>query len=156
MNFTIEQLAGNELLCRLLALTCVTRDGCWIWMGSKNNGGYGKIGRPRSGNRGVSVHRASYELLVGPIPAGYQIDHLCKNTSCLNPAHLEAVTPRENVLRGNTFARHQAAQTHCVKGHPLSGDNLYRHPDGSRKCRACRRSYESDRYMRRRALKPVA
>lgn len=107
---------------------------CWLWTGATANG-YGRI---RIGGRSVSTHRAAYELLIGPIPDGLQIDHLCRNKLCCNPAHLEPVTVRENLLRGDTFNARNAAKTVCHLGHPLSGDNLYI-AVGRRHCRTCRR-----------------
>ena len=72
-------------------------DGCWLWTGSHNGLGYGTI---RSVGRKMYVHRYSYELLVGPIPAGLELDHLCRVPGCVNPDHLEPVTHAENLRRG--------------------------------------------------------
>lgn len=100
---------------------------CWLWTGSKNNKGYGQIARgapaPRN-KKMVYAHRVSYEMVNGPIPEGLSLDHLCRMPSCVNPAHLEAVTHKENTLRGVGFAAVNARKTHCPKGHPLSGENL--------------------------------
>jgi hypothetical protein len=87
-----------------------------------------------------AAHRAAYTLLVAPIPDGLTIDHLCRNTSCVNPAHLEPVTQRENGLRGTSPAAVNARKVECVNGHPLSGDNLHIGTDGSRRCRICNRN----------------
>lgn len=84
------------------------------------------------------AHRVAYEMLVGPIPEGKQLDHLCRQRTCWNPAHLEVVTGRENTLRGVGRTAVNAAKTHCSRGHELAGDNLYVH-DGQRKCRACKK-----------------
>lgn len=81
------------------------------------------------------VHRWFYEWLVGPIPDGYEIDHLCFNTLCCNPAHLEAVTPSENRKRSRR-ATEQRGRTHCPHGHPYSGHNLIVRR-GKRECRTC-------------------
>jgi hypothetical protein len=113
----------------------VTPDGCWEWQAVLSRG-YGQIWLH---GRNQYAHRVSYEMHKAPIPSGLQIDHLCRNTRCVNPAHLEPVTARENLLRGNTFQRHNAAKTHCPQGHPLSGDNLYVNPGGGRVCRTCSR-----------------
>lgn len=80
----------------------------------------------------------SHELHKGPIPEGLVIDHLCRNRGCVNPDHLEAVTQRENILRGEGLAAANARKTHCPKGHPYSGENLYVVPSsGRRQCRIC-------------------
>ena len=79
----------------------------------------------------------------GKVKDGLVIDHLCRHTSCVNPSHLEAVTPGENTLRGYGPTAMNARKTECVRGHSLSGDNLYVDPDGNRGCRACRRIRES-------------
>lgn len=110
-------------------------DSCWEWTGWRSRNGYGRLRLTK--HTEVAAHRFSYELLVGPIPEGLQIDHLCRNRSCVNPAHLEPVTCQENLLRGLTIAARNAAKTHCPRGHSYSGENLYRKPNGGRECRAC-------------------
>ena len=113
-------------------------DGCWIWMASRDSLGYGQINKGRHGEGVIRAHRVAYELLVGPIPEGLELDHLCRVRACLNPTHLEPVTHRENVLRGTSPVARLARQTHCIHGHPLSGANLYLRPDtGARQCKAC-------------------
>lgn len=106
---------------------------CWIWTGAKythtSHGKFWFTGRVRP------AHAASYELFVGPIPEGLEIDHLCRVPSCVNPKHLEAVTHQENMARG-----FYGMATHCPEGHPYEGDNLYLDPRGERQCRACRRA----------------
>jgi hypothetical protein len=112
---------------------------CWLWTGSGNGRGYGQIGE---GNRNLYAHRVAYELAIGPIPIGKQIDHLCRVRNCVNPAHLEAVTQKENVERGTTGevnAARQLAQTHCKRGHPFDAANTYIAPNGQRLCKTCRR-----------------
>jgi hypothetical protein len=94
-------------------------DGCWEWTASINEGGYGQIGMGRP-QKMRKAHRVLYELLVGPIPAGLELDHLCRNRRCVRPSHLEPVTHQENMLRGNGAASANAAKTHCAKGHPFS------------------------------------
>ena len=106
---------------------------CWIWTGSKVRG-YGNI---MFGGRVQRVHRVVYELLRGTIGQGLELDHLCRQHSCVNPEHLEPVTHRENVLRGNSPAAIHARQTHCDHGHRLSESNTYRYDGGRRRCRTC-------------------
>lgn len=95
--------------------------GCWLWTGTEIGGGYG---RTKSAGRGLLVHRHSYGSLVGPIPDGLVIDHLCRVRCCVNPAHLEPVTQQVNVRRSDSQMARRAAQTHCKRGHELAGDNL--------------------------------
>jgi len=104
-------------------------DGCWLWMGRLNNNGYGSIRIMSKLVAGPTlVHRFAYELLVGPIPEGVELDHLCKNRRCVNPAHLEPVTRSENCSRGDSglaWAAHQRRKTHCPQGHPYDLFNTY-------------------------------
>lgn len=109
-------------------------NGCWLWTGSIDADGYAQVSR---GGRMTVAHRVFYELVVGPIPAGMEIDHLCRKRACVNPSHLEAVTHRINTLRGDTIPARYAARTHCSKGHELSGENLASRSDGARTCRHC-------------------
>lgn len=122
---------------------------CWIWTGFCNPRGYGTIhfvgadGGPKTTRL---IHRAVYELLVGPIPEGLTLDHLCRVRNCINPAHLEPVSNRTNILRGVGLSAQNARKTHCVRGHPLWGENLiiYDH----RRCRIC--TLENQRVNRRK------
>jgi hypothetical protein len=108
---------------------------CWIWMAGKTTDGYGRF--RVSPTLRVLAHRWSYETLVGPIPAGMQIDHLCKNPPCVNPDHLEPVAGAENARR-SSVGWNSRIKTHCPQGHPYAGRNLLRR-NGRRICRACRR-----------------
>ena len=114
---------------------------CWLWTRGKTAGGYGSL--VLDGRRQYA-HRVAYRLFKGEVPAGYELDHLCRNTSCLNPAHLEAVTHTENVRRG-------AAALHdvCQRGHDVSdgSPNVRRTADGWKKCHAC----QMENQRRRRA-----
>jgi hypothetical protein len=130
-------------------------DTCWIWNAAGARGGYGSF---NAASRTVRAHRFAYELHYGPIPEGLQVDHTCHNDDptcrsgdncphrrCVNPAHLEAVTGRENTLRGETPAAINARKTHCAHGHEFTPENTYRikpsrtQRNGARGCRACRR-----------------
>lgn len=106
----------------------VTDNGCWQWTGPVDQNGYGKFGRN-------VAHRRAYEELVGPVPEGLELDHLCHNRGCINPAHLEPVTRAENIRRAGP-----ATKTHCVRGHEFTTENTMERPDrlGQRVCRACR------------------
>lgn len=116
---------------------------CWEWMAGVSGDGYGAF---KVDGRKHGAHRVAYENLVGPIQG--QIDHLCRNALCVNPAHLEDVPQRENLLRGHGRAARAARQTHCKRGHRLAGDNLRIKTDGHRECRECRRRYERQRATR--------
>lgn len=109
-------------------------DTCWLWTGYTTPDGYGVMAGEREGdrNRTSGVHRVSYELLVGPIPAGLEIDHLCQVRNCVNPDHLEPVTRDENARRAGV------RQTHCISGHEFTEQNTrIRASDGARICRTC-------------------
>jgi hypothetical protein len=109
-------------------------DVCWLWSGAKTGPGYGAI---NSGGRGTPVlaHRLSYEMLVGPIPEGLVLDHLCRVRNCVNPAHLEPVTHAENLRR-------VPVSPQCPHGHDFTPENTGRNPNGGRVCRTCKRSRE--------------
>jgi hypothetical protein len=129
---------------RVMRRVVVDEAGCWLWQGCKMRNGYGQIG---VGGRHMAAHRYTYEQKRGPIPAGLDLDHLCRQRACVNPDHLEPVTRRENLLRGvrKTLL---PRKTHCVWGHELAGGNLYIHPTGRRCCRACANKRARDRRMR--------
>lgn len=116
-------------------------DTCWLWKGGTARG----YGRFKSKGRLVSSHRWVYEFCVCPIPPGLTIDHLCRIIGCVNPDHLEPVTMRTNVLRGETITAACARATHCPRGHPYDLFNTYITPStGDRLCRTCQHArYEN-------------
>ena len=123
--------------------------GCWLWTGSLGRDGYGRMRFPGapSGASPVLAHRYVYEKLIGPIPAGLTLDHICRMRSCVNPAHLEPVTRRENVLRGVGITAMHARKMTCLNGHQLSGTNLVQghlRRRGLRRCRICTNAYHRE------------
>lgn len=121
-------------------------DGHWLWTAHLDEHGYGRIthnGRTRP------AHRVMYELLVEPVPDDLWMDHLCRMPRCVNPAHLEPVTPRENTLRGIGFAAENFAKTECPSGHPYDEENTHWY-DGRRYCKACNRAAVRRRNAKRR------
>lgn len=123
-----------RLWARLRLEPCPTVAGdCWIWTGKLVLGLYGRTTRE---GKDIYVHRWTYYTLVGPIPSGLDLDHLCRRPACCYPGHLQPVTRLENVRRGALWA----LRTHCVNGHPLSSENVYLRRGGHRMCRACGRA----------------
>lgn len=126
------------------------KSGCWEWQAFLTPKGYGQFSVK---GRMVRAHRFAYEWMVGPITEGMELDHLCRNRRCVNPDHLEPVTHRENVLRGDLVAatkKRFADMTHCGRGHALSGANVYVRRNGKGECRECRRIRRRAARLRRR------
>jgi len=134
----------------------VDESGCWLWTWNVKASGYATMS---VNNKMEWVHRLSYEALVGPIPAGLQIDHLCRVHNCVNPEHLEPVTSRENTIRG--YAARSAANgglplssatTSCMLGHERNEVNSYMNAKGLVICRVCQRRRQAEKYKRRSDL----
>lgn len=115
-------------------------DGCWLWQGSTTSKGYGLTAAAREApNKPAYVHRLVFTRLVGPIAEGMELDHLCRTRACANPAHLDPVTHRENVLRSPTApAAINARKTHCKRGHPFGQPY---EPGKRRSCGTCIKAY---------------
>lgn len=133
---------GN-VLRRISARVTISPSGCWN-AGFSKRGGYALIdiaGKTRQ------VHQVVYEAANGLVPKGLELDHLCRNRACCNPDHLEAVTRRENALRGDSFAAENARKTHCARGHALTPENCRPHKlrRGSRSCIICENAAARDR-----------
>lgn len=125
--------------------------GCWEWTASKTSTGYGQL---NVGGRPELAHRLSYRHYKGEIPAGLQIDHVCRNRDCVNPDHLEAVSSAENTRRGDALTRRLetfAARTHCPHGHEWTASNT-RIIRGARHCNACTADRTATRYWVRKGL----
>lgn len=118
-------------------------NGCVEFTGALGTNGRGSV---RVAGRPTLPYVAAYELLVGPVPDGMELDHLCRNPPCVNPAHLEPVTHKVNMERGAW-----ATKTHCPQGHPYDETNTYRTKAGGRACRACHRASEARRSAARRS-----
>jgi hypothetical protein len=106
---------------------------CWIWTASRTRSGYGRFSI--SAGKWMTAHRWAYEALIAPVPDGLDLDHLCRTRACINPWHLDPVTRKVNLSRGDHWWN---GKTHCAHGHELTEANAYRTPDGHRECRVCR------------------
>ena len=123
-------------------------DTCWLWTAGLNGseevgGGYGYY---HHGSVMQVAHRVAYEEVVGPIPEGMVLDHLCRVRKCVRPDHLEIVTIQENVLRGVGMGARNAKKTHCPQGHEYTEENLVKLASGFRRCKQCKR----DDYSRKK------
>lgn len=114
--------------------------GCWLWRGPISSLGYGLYFGNRTG-RATRAHRYAYEQMVGPIPKGLVLDHLCKTTICVNPGHLDPVPNGLNVKRGDSPSSVNREKTHCLNGHEFDSENTRITREGFRQCRACHREY---------------
>lgn len=144
---------GDERLpARFWSKVYPADNGRWLWIGAKGSKGYGNL---CVGKRFLNAHRASYSALIGDVPQGLVLDHLCRTRLCVNPAHLEAVTQQVNLLRGEGVTARNAAATTCKLGHPLTG----RDGRGCRYCPICQRATwrraQAAMKARRHALVPA-
>lgn len=114
----------------------------------KTKGAYATF---HDGTRSIPAHRFSHVFYKGPIPDGYEVDHLCKVTRCVRPSHLEAVTPRVNTLRSDSASAVNAKKTHCPQGHAYDDSNTYITPMGRRQCRTCRQAHDLKRRAKNKA-----
>lgn len=125
---------------------------CWEWTGYRDPFGYGSVSYC---HKMVRAHRFIYAHLIEKIPQDLPLDHVCNNRGCVNPRHLRPVSTRENTLRSLTGpSAVNARKTHCVNGHPFSGDNLYIRPsDGRRVCKTCNKAFDRQRKERTKLLR---
>ena len=127
-------------------------DACWLWTDWLNHDGYGQFWL---NGKFFKPHRVMLLLKRGVSLDSYgslTVDHLCRIRHCVNPDHLEIVTMRENLLRGDTFQAHNSMKTHCHKGHLLQGTNLYLKSNGQRNCRKCLAEASRRQHERKKAL----
>lgn len=130
----------SKPLSERVSYTVNDATGCWEWQKARDPDGYGRIG---VNGKIRFAHRVVFELITGrQLVPGLSLDHLCRNPSCVNPAHLEEVSHRANMLRGATVGAANARKTHCLRGHPFDAENTvvsHRASGPTRVCRACRR-----------------
>jgi len=121
---------------------------CWEWTAAiGKTGGYGKYSYRLDGKvKYVYAHRYAYHVLVGPVPDGLELDHLCRNRKCVNPDHLDPVTRRENVRRGVGPTGRNMGKTHCPFGHEYTKENTYKLKSGVRQCKMCGRARDKVRF----------
>jgi hypothetical protein len=135
---------AEDVLDRFVAKVNIAESGCWEWTGWTNGAAYGKFYAGKSEPKAYA-HRWLYERVVGPIPEGLTIDHLCRNTMCVNPDHLDVVSQAVNIARGTALERaiaFQRSKTHCPAGHEYTPENTYmarNRATTARMCRACGR-----------------
>lgn len=132
---------GGGWLAMRLWTSATWENNCLVWKNTLTDGGYGRLDMPRSlgmEKKYFLAHRLAYNLTRGNLPEDLTLDHLCRNRACINPAHLEPVTHKENTLRGKGFSAQFAKRDACVNGHPFTEENIYKWR-GARICKACRR-----------------
>ena len=127
----------------LSRIETIPESGCWVWSGRLTTPGYATYYLE---GQYMNIHRYAYELWKGPIPEGLTIDHLCRVRCCVNPDHLEAVSHRENLLRGESPSARNHQKTHCFRGHLFDDVNTRFNKRGSRDCRQCDRDDHNRAY----------
>lgn len=137
----------REITLAMIRERTVEDGGCWLWTGALRNG-YGAMSQRVSadvadGWRTLYVHRLTYQLVIGPIPPGLQLDHVCRVRRCVNPEHLETVTAQENKRRGMSPAAVNARKTTCPQGHPYDMTT----GSGGRGCRTCLYRWQRENYL---------
>jgi len=153
-RMVITQILEGQMITRITTKPAIERflnniaiddNGCWFWIAGKTLEGYSTF---QVNLKKIRAHRFIYKYYYGNIPKNLILDHLCRNRACVNPAHLEPVTHKENILRGKGVTAINAKRTSCIYGHPLSGNNLYIQPNGQRCCRECGRNRDRKYYHR--------
>ena len=128
----------EQVLALILQRSEPAPSGCRIWQGSLTNSGYGRLTWVHAGRKEVGAHRVAYVATYGPVPDGLHIDHLCRVRACVNPDHMEPVTPRENIMRSPiALGAINASKKSCPWGHPYSEANTITPKHGGRVCRTC-------------------
>ncbi|MBE4790695.1 HNH endonuclease signature motif containing protein [Streptomyces caniscabiei] len=138
---------AEAALARFWSKVALDPTGCLVWTAARNTDGYGRFCWQGAG---IPAHRFGYIALVGEIPAGLSLDHLCRVRHCVRPDHLEAVTPRENTLRGENHVADQVHRTHCPRGHAYTEANT-RVKGGKRECRTCHNQARRDKRAARKS-----
>jgi hypothetical protein len=135
LNLTEEEI--TKYRDRLLSKTKIV-DGCIEFTGSVQTGGYGQMGIK---GRPYLTHKLAYEWLIGEVPSGLELDHICRNKKCLNTEHLEPVTHSENLIRRGLKGKkiNKPERTHCRRGHRLTVENIYMRKNGVKQCQICRK-----------------
>lgn len=145
---SIPQLSPEQLDKFWYRVEVHQPSGCWQWRGTIERWGYGQFSLGKKAGK-FRAHRVAYSVLIGPVPDGMQLDHLCRNNGCVNPDHLQVTTGRINTLRGYGTSGMNARKTHCKRGHELSGDNIYQYGN-RRSCKLCKTVTSRAAYSRRK------